>query len=147
MYAVEKRTTAIARRPSVARGRPMGGIWDDIVNAVAPPAKQVVDEVTTGVKESVTSSGSKVVDELLRSSQFKVVLDQVQAAAEQGVVDKVKENAPYLMAVAAVCGGIGGVVFRGPLGIVGAGVVGTVAAFKLIGNVAPKASGSNPRRA
>lgn len=129
MYITAPRSRST--RP-VARG--LGAIsLTDIWNIIAPPAEQVVEDV----KDSVIGGGANVVDQILQSSQFKVVLDKVQDAAEKGVAEKVKENAPALMGLAIAGGAIGGAVFRGPIGVVAAGAIAVGAGYKLLTSVAP----------
>lgn len=108
--------------------RPLGGLWDDVVNALNPVVTDTVDQVTNVGKEQ----SSKLVQDFINSTEFKVVLQKVRAEAEAGVVDQVKKNAPQLLMFTLAGGAIGGTLFKGTIGVLLAGGLAAYAGYSLV---------------
>ena len=79
-----------------------------------------------GAREGQSILEGKVGDianEIIKSSQFKVVLDAVEKKAESGVKKVVAANALGLVGLAIGGGALGGIVLQGKIGVVGAGAL------------------------
>jgi hypothetical protein len=86
------------------------------------------------VQESVGTSTSELVQSLIRSSEFGAILQEVEAAAQKAVVEEASKNALNLFLLAVSGGAIGGIVFRGKLGGIAAGILAVYAASQIVGN-------------
>lgn len=98
-----------------ANGASSAGFFDDLIDA----GSGVVD----AGRDELTGQTGEIVEKLLRSSQFKVVLDAVEDKAEKGVKDVVALNAIGLVGLCIGGGALGGGVAQGKIGVVGGLVV------------------------
>lgn len=121
------------QRVALRRDRQIGSIWGD--------AEKVFNDVFTDAKEKgteiVTEHGGKVVTDAIESTDMKKVMVMVENAAGEGVKKEMTKNAPQLFALAVVGGAVGGIIFRGTFGIVGAGLLAAWAGSSLMSNLAP----------
>jgi len=90
----------------------LGGPWEDLVSVLTPIAESTV-QAGQGV---VSDTGGQALNELLKSTQFKQVLDQVEAKARKGAEDVIKKEFFRLGLFAAASGAIGGTILRGTVG-------------------------------
>jgi hypothetical protein len=108
----------------------ISGLWEDLQRA----AQQAGSSVVSSVQESVGTSTSELVQSLIRSSEFGAILQEVEAAAQKAVVEEASKNALNLFLLAVSGGAIGGIVFRGKLGGIAAGILAVYAASQIVGN-------------
>ena len=108
----------------------ISGLWEDLQRA----AQQAGSSVVSSVQESVGTSTSELVQNLIRSSEFGAILQEVEAAAQKAVVEEASKNALNLFLLAVSGGAIGGIVFRGKLGGIAAGILAVYAASQIVGN-------------
>lgn len=99
----------------------LSGVLEDIVNATVKAGSGAATDKT---EEFVT--------ELISSTPFQKVLTKVHDEAEQAVTDKVKQNGLLLIFMAAACGAVGGIVFKGPVGVVAAGGIAALAGWQVM---------------
>lgn len=109
----------------VKEARRMDGLWEDLL-------KIGEETATNTVNDTISSGGSKAVDTILKSSDFKKITDIIEQKARDGVKEEASKNAVKLLAFAVAGGAIGGVIFRGTIGIVGAGLIAAWAGSSLI---------------
>ena len=109
----------------------MGGLagpWEDLVSIISPITEGAIQEG----QQIVNESSGQLITDLLKSSQFKKALTQIEARAYKGAEDAAKKNAMYLMMFAVAGGAIGGSVLKGSGGMtVAAGIAG-FAAYQLM---------------
>ncbi len=91
------------------------GFFEDLVNA----GGGVVD----AGRDELTGSAGEIAEKIIRSSQFKIVLDAVEEKAEKGVKDVVALNAIGLVGLCIGGGALGGGLAQGKIGVVGGLVV------------------------
>lgn len=104
-----------------------GGPLEDLVSLITPIAAGTVQE---GQKLVADKSG-ELATQILNSSQFKVLLKEVEARAYKGAEDAAKKNAIYLMMMAAAGGALGAAVFRGKTGMIAAGGLAAFAGWQI----------------
>lgn len=85
------------------------GLFDDLLN--------VGEDAIDSGREEIEGGTAAVVEKLLRSSQFKKVLDAVENKAEKGVKDVIGQNALGIVGLAVSAGTLGGFFGRGKVGI------------------------------
>lgn len=73
-----------------------------------------------------------LVQQLLASSEFELVLGKVEDRARDAVISETKKNAAMLIALSLAGGCIGGYLFKGKTGAIAAGFVAYWAANRLI---------------
>jgi len=99
----------------------LSGILEDIIGSTVKAGAGAAKDKT---EEFVT--------ELIASTPFQRVLTKVHDQAEQAVTDKVKENAFFLIAMSVAGGAIGGIIFKGPIGVVVAGSIAGIGAMQIL---------------
>lgn len=103
------------RRPKGPSYVAVGSLIDDLLHA----GQNVTQTVTSGAQDEM----SKLATQLINSSQFKIVLDKVEASAQSAVKKEAAKNALALFGLAVGAGTIGGAVFKGKAGMIGASVI------------------------
>lgn len=112
---------ASPRRFKQLKPSQLSGVLEDIVNATVKAGGGAAQDKT-----------EEFVSELIASTPFQKVLNKVHDQAEQAVTDKVKQNGILLIFMAAACGAVGGIVFRGPVGVVAAGGIAALAGWQVM---------------
>lgn len=90
----------------------LGGPWEDLVSIISPITESAVQEGS----QIVQDKSGQLVQDLLKSSQFKSVLDAVEAKARQGAEEVVKKDFARLGMFAVAAGAIGGTILKGTTG-------------------------------
>jgi len=95
----------------------------------------VFEEVRDAVWEDVQDTAQGVVggaaQQVLSSTDFKILLDEVEIRAKAAVIEETRKNAFTLFMFAVAGGAIGGTIFRGGLGLIAAGGLSFWAANRL----------------
>lgn len=118
----------------------VSGFLEDLLSA----GKQASAGVVESVKTSVGTSTSDFVQNLIKSSEFSLVLKEVEAAAQKAVVEEASRNALNLFILAIAGGAIGGMVFKGKTGGIAAGVLAVYAASQIFQNSQNTSQGTPP---
>jgi hypothetical protein len=119
--------------------------FDDVIRRVLREGESAARETVDSAKESVTSRGGTLVEDLLRSSEFNKVLVKVEEAAKKAVIEETKKNALALGGIAVAAGIVGGTFFKGKVGIAVAAALGAAAVFTLSRASAPAAPAAGKR--
>lgn len=90
----------------------LGGPWEDLVSIISPVTESAVQEG----QQIIQDKSSQLVNDLLKSSQFKAVLDAVEKKAYAGAEDVMKKNFFRMGLFATAAGAIGGTVLKGTAG-------------------------------
>jgi hypothetical protein len=109
----------------------MGGLagpWEDLVSIVSPITEGAIQEG----QQIVNESSGQLIGDLLKSSQFKQALAEIEARAYKGAEDAAKKNAMFLMMFAVAGGAIGGSVLKGAGGMTAAAGIAGFAAYQLM---------------
>lgn len=113
----------------------MGGLagpWQDLVSIISP----ITEGAIADGQDIVNESSGQLINDLLKSSQFKKALAQIEARAYKGAEEAAKKNAAYLMMFAVAGGAIGGAVLKGKYGMpIAAGIAGFAAYQLMAGGV------------
>lgn len=117
------------------------GFLDDVTKLIQDVTKGATDEAT----KVVQGKTSEAVESLLRSSEFGVVLQKVEDAAREAVVEEASKNALNLFILAVSGGAIGGMIFKGKVGAVAAGLLTVFAASRMIGEPAKTAEAASAK--
>lgn len=104
----------------------MDGLFEDLFG-----------DIVKGGQKVVTETGSKAIEDLLRSGEFGKVLDKVEEKAREGVKAEAKKNALNLAMLAVATGAIGGAVLRGKAGMVIAAGITVFAISRIVGGQEP----------
>jgi hypothetical protein len=104
-----------------------GGPLEDLISIITPIAAGTVQEG----QELITDKSGELATQLLKSSQFKKVLAEIEKKAYKGAEDAAKKNAIYLMMMAGAGGALGAAVFKGRTGMVAAGALAAFAGWQL----------------
>jgi hypothetical protein len=110
----------------------VGGWADDLIDMIIDTGTKTATNAAKKGVSKITDIAPGAVDEVLRSSQFKQVLEAVEARAREAVVVETKRNAINLMLLAVAGGAIGGFVFRGVTGTVAASAIAVFAGYQLM---------------
>ena len=95
----------------------------------------IVDEGTKTAKGGVkrlTDLAPNAIEDVLRSTQFRKVLEAVETQARQAVVVETQKNALNLMLLAIAGGAVGGYIFRGTFGALAASAIAVYAGAQLL---------------
>ena len=98
----------------------MPTIFEDVVEAVWEDVQDTAQTVVGGAAQQVLSS-----------TDFKILLDEVEVRARAAVIEETRKNAFTLFMFAVAGGAIGGTIFRGGLGLIAAGGLSFWAASRL----------------
>lgn len=93
-------------------GATVDDLFRSVTNVITDTGRDAVDKG----KEVVADRGAQQVQDFINSTGGKVLLDAVEAKAQQAVVKEVSRNAIALFALAVAGGAIGGIVFKGKAG-------------------------------
>jgi len=96
-----------------------------------PIFEDVVEAVWEDVQETAQGVVGGAAQQILSSTDFQVLLDEVEIRARAAVVEETKKNAFTLFMLALAGGAVGGAVFRGGLGLIAAGGLSFWAANRL----------------
>ncbi len=96
-----------------------------------PTFDDVVETVWEEVQESGRGIAGEAAEHILATTDFKILLDEVEARARMAVVEETRKNAFTLFMFALAGGAIGGAVFRGGLGLIAAAGLSVWAASRL----------------
>jgi len=107
-------------------------VLDDVLREVTDGAKDTVNESIERGKQVVADRGASAVEQILRSTEFQQVLVKIQDATEERVTEVVAKNALNLMLLAVAGGTLGGIVFKGRVGVVTAAGLAVYAGSKLM---------------
>ncbi len=97
----------------------IGAITDDFRRVLEPiidDGEEAVQDTVQRGKDVVTGGTATAVEQILRSSEFAVVLDKVEEKARLGVAKEAGRNALALGGVAVAAAAIGGKVLKGDKG-------------------------------
>lgn len=110
------------------------GFLDDLTKVIQDVTQGVVKDVSDEAGKVVTGKASDLAEQVLRSSEFGVVLTKVEDAARQAVIEEASKNALNLFILAVSGGAIGGMIFKGKVGAVAAGLLTVFAASRMMGS-------------
>ena len=98
----------------------MANVFEDVIDAVWEDVQDTAQGVVGGAAQQILSS-----------SDFQMLLDEVEIRARAAVIEETRKNAFTLFMFALAGGAIGGAVFRGGLGLIAAGGLSFWAANRL----------------
>jgi hypothetical protein len=105
------------------------GFLDDVTKLIQDVTKGATDEASKAVQDQASAA----LEKLLRSSEFGVVLQKVEDSAREAVIEEASKNALNLFILAVSGGAIGGMIFKGKVGAVAAGLLTVFAASRMVG--------------